>query len=69
MWESRWVCVISKDGGKGGKPGLGFPCFPRAVISMAMGLPRMLFLPSFAFPCCGGIGTIPCRSPKYVPGR
>ena len=40
MWESRRVCVISKDGGKGGKPALGFPCFPRAVISIAMGLPR-----------------------------
>jgi hypothetical protein len=30
-----WFWAISKGGGKGGKPGLGFPCFPRTVISTA----------------------------------
>jgi hypothetical protein len=28
--------AISKGGGKGGKPDLGFPCFPRTVISTAL---------------------------------
>lgn len=28
--------AISKSGGKGGKPDVGFPCFPRFVISTAL---------------------------------
>src|SRR4051794_4919874 len=43
MWESRWFCAISKGGGKGGKPGFGFPCFPRTGISTA-------YLSAVAFP-------------------
>ncbi|MDQ2842034.1 MAG: hypothetical protein M3Y72_13530, partial [Acidobacteriota bacterium] len=35
MWESRRFCGIPKGGGKGGKPGFGFPPFPWAVISTA----------------------------------
>ena len=38
-WSELWECgnreAISKDGGKGGKPDLGFPGFPRPGISTA----------------------------------
>ena len=36
MWASRRCCGMFKDGGKGGKAEVGFPCFPRAGISTAL---------------------------------
>jgi hypothetical protein len=35
MWEGCCFCGLSKAGGKGGKPGFGFPPFPWAGISIA----------------------------------
>jgi hypothetical protein len=35
-WNVEIAEAISKGGGKGGKPGVGFPCFPLAVISTAL---------------------------------
>jgi hypothetical protein len=38
---------ISKDGGKDGKPAVGFPSFPRAVISTASLLGQAVWILSY----------------------
>ena len=38
MWKARGVCGVSKDGGKGGNPAVGFPSFPHSSISTGLQL-------------------------------
>src|ERR1039458_9420127 len=62
-YRDRRCGGISKGGGKGGKPLLGFPRFPRPVISTANFCCSPPFSPTdCVFRPSAGIDRIPCRS-------